>query len=106
MIGLALLGLGAVCIWAALTGRANNVLSALKTQLPTLGEGNAIVTPKDGGSSGSGGGSSSADIGSHTALTDGGLVYTISKAYADMTDQEKHDANNYAHQQDNLGSTG
>lgn len=105
MLGLALIAIGAVCLWAALTGRANNVLSALKMQLPVVGEGNAIETPSTGGGdsmpSASGG-----DVGQHSAMTSGGLVYVINKAYSDMTDAEKGDANNYAHQVGNLGSTG
>jgi len=109
MIGLALLAVGAVCLWAAFTGRATNVLAALKMQLPTVGAGNTIVpTPTTGNSDGSSSPtdtSSSTDIGSHSAMTAGGLVYVINKAYADMTDSEKADANNYAHQINNLGST-
>jgi hypothetical protein len=108
VIGLALLALGAVALWAAFTGRAEAVLTALKMDLPTIGAGNAIVSGNTGsdGSSSSGGSSSAGDIGSHSALTDGGLTYIISKSYADMTQNEKHDANNFAHQQTNLGSTG
>jgi hypothetical protein len=113
MIGLALLALGAVAMWAAFTGRATNVLAALKIQLPTVGAGNAIVSGTTGGSGSSGSGpggtndaarAAAADIGSHSALTDGGLSYVINKSYGNMTDSEKHDANNYAHNQDNLGS--
>lgn len=106
MIGLALLALGAVALWAAFTGRANNVLAALKIQLPQANEGNAIVSGTNGGGGGSGGSSSSGstDSGEHSALTDGGLTYIIKKAYGDMTDAEKHDANNFAHNQQNLGS--
>jgi hypothetical protein len=104
MIGLALLALGAVALWAAFTGRANNVLTALKMQLPQLGEGNRIVNGTTGGGGGGSSGGSSSDIGTHSALTDGGLAYTIEKAYGDMTDDEKHDANNYAHNQENFGS--
>lgn len=75
--------------------------------LPTIGAGNAIVTPGDGSSSGSSSGGSSessGDSGQHMGLTDGGLAYIITKPYADMTDAEKHDANNYAHNNDNLAS--
>lgn len=76
--------------------------------LPTIGQGNAIVsgtTGSGGGGSGSGSSSSgSGDIGSHSAMTDGGLVYTIPKSYGSMTDGEKHDANNFAHNQSALGS--
>jgi hypothetical protein len=107
VIGLALLALGAVALWAALTGRATNVLAALKMDLPKLGAGNAIVSGTSGGGGGGGSGGSSttsSDIGSHSALTDGGLSYVINKSYGDMTDAEKHDANNYAHNQANLGS--
>lgn len=109
MIGLVLLALGAVCLWAAFTGRAENVLSALKMNLPTIGAGNAIVSgTNDGNGTASSGGSSSgggaSDIGSHSALSDGGLSYIINKAYEDMTQDEKHDANNYAHNQENFGS--
>lgn len=103
MLGLILLAGGAVLLWAAFTGRATNVLAALKMDLPAIGAGNAIVSGTTPGASSSGG--SSSDSGSHAGLTDGGLSYTIAKAYADMTDQEKHDANNFAHQQNNLGST-
>lgn len=107
MIGLLLIAGGAVFLWAAFTGRATNVLSALKMELPAVGAGNPIVTGGSGGGGSSGGSSSgsSADIGVHSALTDGGLAYSIEKAYADMTDSEKHDANNYAHNADNFGST-
>lgn len=114
MIGLLLLAFGAVALWAAFTGRATNVLAALKMDLPTVGAGNAIVpsgTTGDASGSGSGPGGSNdaaraaaADIGSHTALTDGGLSYVISKTYGNMTDSEKHDANNAAHQSANMGS--
>ena len=109
MLGLALLAIGAVLLWAAFTGRAEGVLSALKMNLPQVGEGNAIVdvTNGDSGSDTSGEPSSDdsgSDIGSHSALTDGGLAYIIDKAYKDMTEQEKHDANNYAHNQENFGS--
>lgn len=106
MIGLLLLAFGAVALWAAFTGRATNVLSALKMNLPTVGAGNAIVSGTSGDASGSGGSSSGAgsDSGEHSALTDGGLTYIIKKSYGDMTDGEKHDANNYAHNQDNMGS--
>jgi hypothetical protein len=108
MIGLLLIAGGAVFLWAAFTGRATNVLSALKMDLPAVGAGNAIVNP--GGSGGSGGtgssgSGSSSDSGSHSALSDGGLSYVINKAYADMTQAEKHDANNFANQVGNLGST-
>jgi hypothetical protein len=112
VIGLALLAVGAVLLWAALTGRAENVLTALKMDLPTIGAGNYIVGGTSGGggsgSSGgspSGGGGSGSDIGTHDALTDGGLAYVINKTYGNMTDQEKHDANNAAHQNSNLGSS-
>jgi hypothetical protein len=37
------------------------------------------------------------DIGTHAATDASGRTYTISKTYADMTDQEKDDANRYAH---------
>ena len=103
MIGLALLALGAVALWAAFTGRAESVLSALAMQLPAIGAGNRIVSGTTDGALASSS-SSSSDSGEHSALTDGGLVYTIKKAYADMTDDEQHDANNYAHNQENLGS--
>jgi hypothetical protein len=107
VLGLALLAIGAVALWAAFTGRATNVLAALKMDLPKIGAGNAIVTPPS--ESGPGGTNDAAraaasDIGTHTALTDGGLAYAINKAYANMTDQEKHDANNFAHNQSNLAS--
>jgi hypothetical protein len=113
MIGLLLLAFGAVALWAAFTGRATNVLSALKMSLPTVGEGNAIVSGTSGDASGSGSGpggsndaarAAAADSGEHSALTDGGLSYIIKKSYGDMTDGEKHDANNYAHNQANMGS--
>jgi hypothetical protein len=105
VIGLLLLAFGAVALWAAFTGRATNVLSALKMDLPSIGQGNAIVSGTTGsGGGGSGGGSSSSDSGEHSAMTDGGLVYSIKKSYGDMTDGEKHDANNFAHNQDALGS--
>jgi hypothetical protein len=106
MLGLLLLAGGAVFVWAAFTGRATNVLSALKMDLPTIGAGNTIVPnpPASGGSGSSGSSSGSADIGMHSALTDGGLSYTIDSTYANMTDAEKHDANNFAHNMSNLGS--
>jgi hypothetical protein len=107
MIGLLLLAGGAIFVWAAFTGRATNVLSALKMDLPAVGAGNTIVPnpSSSSGGSGSSGSGSSSDSGMHSALTDGGLSYTIDKAYADMTQSEKHDANNFAHNASNLGST-
>jgi hypothetical protein len=114
MLGLVLLALGAVALWAAFTGRATAVLTALKMDLPQVGQGNAIVsgtTGSDGSSTGSDSSGSTttadsdtADSGQHSAMTDGGLVYIINSTYADMTDSEKHDANNYANQVGNLGS--
>ena len=38
-----------------------------------------------------------ADIGTHSATTASGQTYTIGKSYANMTPQEKDDANRYAH---------
>lgn len=107
MIGFLLLAAGAVFLWAAFTGRADRVLTALKMDLPTIGAGNAIrPNPPESSSSSPSGSSGTGDTGTHSALTDGGLAYIIDKAYADMTDQEKHDANNFANQIGNLGSTG
>jgi hypothetical protein len=39
----------------------------------------------------------SGDIGMHSATDTSGNTYTINKAYGDMTDQEKDDANRFAH---------
>lgn len=33
----------------------------------------------------------------HSAMGSDGVIYTIDKPYGAMTDQEKDDANNYAH---------
>jgi hypothetical protein len=42
--------------------------------------------------------SEQADIGVHSAMDEGGNVYTIDKTYAQMTQEEKDDANDFAHQ--------
>lgn len=72
---------------------------------------NASSSPSSsGGSGGSGGsssssstsnGGSSADIGTHAAIDSAGNLYTIASSYANMTDQQKGDANTFARQNPN-----
>lgn len=54
-------------------------------------------SPPSGSGDGSSGGDGGGDIGTHQGLNAEGIVYTISKAYKDMTDTEKDDANRFAH---------
>lgn len=100
MLALALLAFGALLLWAALTGRGNAIVNALNISLPRIAgsgggtdqppsEGNKIVpNPPENG----------ADSGEHQAISADGIIYTIKKAYGDMTDGEKDDANRYANE--------
>lgn len=111
MIGIALLGMGALLLWAAVTGRADAVMEALRLDLRApdltlpdwLGGGG---TGSGGGGSGStgGGGGGGQDSGSHQGIDSSGNVITIDKNYGDMSDAEKDAANKYAHEIGNLGS--
>jgi len=111
MIGLALLGFGAVLIWAAFTRRGDNVLKALSINLPAAG-----APPASGGNASSGGNDGGGgthhgvmipgdDSGSHQGIDPSGNIITIPKDYGSMTPAEKDAANKYAHQIGNVGST-
>jgi hypothetical protein len=97
VLAIALIGFGAVLLWAAFTGRGAAVIDALKMDLPNAGTTSPGGAASGGGSGGKTGDNTGVDSGTHQGMTDTGDVYTIAKTYADMTDQEKHDANNFAH---------
>jgi hypothetical protein len=68
----------------------------------------ASSSPSSSGASGGSGGSSSSsssgssiDSGTHSALDAAGNLYTIASSYANMTDQQKGDANTFARQNPN-----
>ena len=102
MLALALLGFGALLLWAAFTGRGANVIGALNMNLPGVSKQTGGAS-SDGTSGSGGGGQNALDSGTHQGMTSTGDVYTINKSYGDMTDQEKDDANNYAHNIGNMG---
>lgn len=108
MLGLALLGIGSVLLWAAFTKRGDAVLAALNVDLPSA----ITYTPPTIQSSNGGGESSTihaanqTDSGSHMGLDSSGNVVTIDKTYGDMSDAEKDAANAYAHAIGNFGSSG
>lgn len=101
MLAIALLGFGALLLWAALTGRGDAIVNALQISLPRVQSGGGGGGGSDGG--GDGGNAivpnppDTADSGTHQGMTASGDVYTIDKPYGDMTDSEKDDANRYAH---------
>ena len=109
MLGLALLAVGAVCVWAAFTKRGDAVAKALQMNLPAAQKFDPTLPstplqPGTGSGKGSSSGSASGDSGSHMGIDANGNVYTIAKPYGSMSDQEKDDANKYAHQVGNVGS--
>lgn len=112
MLGIALLAMGAVLLWAAFTKRGDAIIDALKMNLPAgidfdprdLGLGGGGGGSGGGGGGKSGGGGGGTDSGSHMGIDANGNVYEIPKNYGDMSDQEKDDANDYAHNIGNLGS--
>lgn len=98
MLGYAVIGAGALLLWIAATGKADKFFEALKIQLPNPGSGNTIVaTPSSGNSLINGSGDGNVDSGTHQGLAADGTIFTIDKAYQDMSDAEKDAANNFAH---------
>lgn len=98
--GILLIAAGAFVLYAVVHGHLASPASSSASSSSGSGGGG-------GGSSGGGGG---ADSGSHqgvdlTGAVTGavGTVYTIASNYGDMTDQQKDDANAYAHQIGNVG---
>jgi hypothetical protein len=106
MLGIALIAVGAILLWAAFTGRGGAVLNALNMNLPAAGN-TASTGSASGGGGGGGGGSggsgTTADSGTHQGIDATGNVYTISSSYGSMTDTQKDDANRYAHTIGNVG---
>jgi hypothetical protein len=100
MLGIALIGIGALFLWAAFTGRADAVMNALQMDLPKAGTNPSAGGGGGGGGGGSGGGGggggSSTDIGTHQAMDATGNVYTINSTYGAMSDTQKGDANRFA----------
>lgn len=103
MFGWAMLGVGALLIWGALTGKGDKIISALQMQLPTSKDTFNPGTGKDfGGKTGST--PPGTDSGTHQGIDANGNVITIDKPYGSMTDAEKDAANAFAHQIGNLAS--
>lgn len=100
MLGLALLALGILLLWAAFTGRGDAIINALNMDLPSAGANPSSGGGGGGGGGGSGGGgssSSSTDIGTHQAETATGDVYTVNSTYGSATPQQQDDMNRFAH---------
>lgn len=98
--GILLIVAGAFVLYAVVHGHLASPASSSASSSSASGGGGG------GGGSGGGGG---ADSGSHqgidlTGAVTGavGTVYTIASNYGDMTDQQKDDANAYAHQIGNV----
>lgn len=106
MLGLALVAIGGVLLWAAFTGRADRVIHALNMNLPA-GDASAPGAPGSANSGGSGGAThgNAADSGTHAGLDANGNVIQINKPYALMTPSEKDAANKFAIHIGNVGST-
>lgn len=106
MIGLAMLAIGAVLLWAAFTKRGDAIANALQLDLQKT-KGDAPSTTKSGGGSAASGGSSKVgvDAGSHMGLDASGSAFVIDKPYGSMSESEKDAANRFAKQIGNLGST-
>jgi hypothetical protein len=103
MIGLAILAIGAVLVWAAFTGKAENVWTALQTDLAPPGTTTPATTST---TSGGGGGGTSFNPASSAAYLPGpgGLGGTFqgasgaqySGSYASLTPAQRDDVNAYA----------
>ncbi len=98
--GLLLIAAGAVLVYWVLR-------AGLKSEVSSSGSSSSSGGGSGGGSSHSGSGS---DSGVHQGIdiTGGetgtmGNVYTINSSYGNMTDQQKDDANAYAHAIGNVG---
>lgn len=102
MLGLALLALGMLLLWAAFTGRGDAIINALNMDLPSAGA-NPSSASSGGKSSGSSSSSSSSstDIGTHQAETANGDVYTVNSTYGSATAQQQDDMNRFAN---NIGN--
>lgn len=106
MLGFAILGIGALFIWASLTGRATAVLDALNINLPGQGTGSGGSSGGSGGGGGGGGSSSSnTDIGTHQAMDANGNIYTVNSTYGNATAQQQDDMNRYANNIGNFPSS-
>src|SRR5437868_11853037 len=104
MIGLALLGIGAVLLWAALTGRADRVLTALSMSVPAAVD--KLTPPTTAGDNlpkTTASGSSGTDSGSHMGIDPNGNIIVINKDYGSMSAAEKDAANAFAHKIGNIG---
>lgn len=71
MLGFGILTAGGIFLWAALTGRAEKVLSALRTDLSHINPGNTAST------SGGSGGGNNALVGHFTVNLPGGGDVTV-----------------------------
>jgi hypothetical protein len=99
MLALALLAFGALLLWAALTGRGDAIVNALNISLPRVaGSGGSGAPPSEGNRIVPNPPESDDDPGEHQGISADGVIYTIKKAYKNMTDGEKDDANRYAHE--------
>lgn len=85
------------------------VYAVVHGHLASPSQSSAASSSSGGGPSGSSSSSSTPDSGSHqgidlTGTVTGamGTVYTIASSYGDMTDQQKDDANAFAHQVGNV----
>jgi len=101
--GILLIVAGAVLVYWVLR-------AGLKSELSPSPQSSSSGGGGGGGSSGPSGSSGQQDSGSHMGIdTSGtetgtiGAVYTISSDYGSMSDQQKDDANAYAHAIGNIG---
>jgi hypothetical protein len=93
LAGLALAICGGALIFFVLRSTAAASPKVLSPSSPSGASGGSASS---GSGSGTTGGSSS-DIGTHAAIDSSGKAYTVNSTYANMTDQQKGDANRFAH---------
>lgn len=115
MIGIALVAMGAVLLWAAMSGKANGVLTALKTDIASIPPPAATPATAPTATTGSSSNPNAFNPANPTAAYQpgpGGLGGTFQGAsgaqyhgsYASLTPAERDDVNNFANHGSNTNA--